>query len=558
MENTAIDYLEEYTQKIFNKEIIAGVELKRMLLKLKKEKESGKYIYDNSYANMRIAFMETFCKQRKKPYHGVPISLMLWQKAFFTALYSFYRKDENGNKTFLRFEKAMLLIARKNGKSTMVSADGFTQLALGKGEDIICGSNDDKQAMLIWKEIQSMSRKFEKTPKRFHSNLTEVRNNYNENSVTRMSSRTRDKDGRNCTKVYLDEIHNAIDDELYMALWQSMSTNDERLLVCTTTEGFVNDGLLDKELKYIRQILSDEVEDDSYLAFLYTQDSENEIFEDEKTWIKSNPSLGTIKKFSYLRGNIQKAKQIKTDRIHIMCKDFNIHQNSAQSFLAYEDYTYNAKFDIEDLRGCYGIAGVDLSATTDMTACKVIVKKPNDKTKYVIQKYWIPERKLIDSDDKNAGAKYEEWARIGILEICEGNEIPVDNVADWLYSLYSDYGIIIFKCGYDVRLSKVFKNRMIELFGEEVLEVIPQSAKVLSSPTKLMEVDLKSKIVNYNENEIDRWCFSNAQVKVNERGEILVVKLKDQASRRIDGCVALIIAYATLGIYRTEYEELYA
>lgn len=553
-----MDFLQEYTEKVFSGEIVAGTELKRMLKMLQADRESGKYIFDTKYSELRIEFIETFCRQGKAPFYNKTPKLMLWQKAFLTALYSFYRKDKNGNKGLLRFQKALLLIARKNGKSALASFDGFTELAIGQGGQFICcGSNDDKQASLIFNEVKGLSKRAEKTPKRFHCNLTTVKNNKNDNEVFKMSARTRDKDGRQISKAFLDEIHNARDNELYMSIWQSMSIAEEPLLIMLTTEGFVNGGLLDKELNYVRSILRGEIEDDTYLAFLYTQDSENEIWQDKRTWLKSNPSLNVVKKASYLEANLNKAKIDKETRMHVLCKDFNIHQNNAQSWLMYEDYMYTTEhFELEDLRGAYMVCGVDLSSTTDMTAVQCVVMKPNDNTKYIVSKYFIPERKLYDSDDKTAGAKYEEWAQQGLVHICEGNEVDTDEVVDWIEYLVIDCGINLFKCGYDVRLSKSFVNAMItRLDGKSTLEIIPQASKFLSEPTKLLEADLKARIVNYNENPVNQWCFSNAQIKLDQFGRIMIIKIQEQARRRIDGAVALIIAYATLRMYKTEFDE---
>lgn len=553
-----MDFLQEYTEKVFSGEIVAGTELKRMLKMLQADRESGKYIFDTKYSELRIEFIETFCRQGKAPFYNKTPKLMLWQKAFLTALYSFYRKDKNGNKGLLRFQKALLLIARKNGKSALASFDGFTELTIGQGGQFICcGSNDDKQASLIFNEVKGLSKRAEKTPKRFHCNLTTVKNNKNDNEVFKMSARTRDKDGRQISKAFLDEIHNARDNELYMSIWQSMSIAEEPLLIMLTTEGFVNGGLLDKELNYIRSILRGEIEDDTYLAFLYTQDSENEIWQDKRTWLKSNPSLNVVKKESYLEANLNKAKIDKETRMHVLCKDFNIHQNNAQSWLMYEDYMYKTEhFELEDLRGAYMVCGVDLSSTTDMTAVQCVVMKPNDNTKYIVSKYFIPERKLYDSDDKTAGAKYEEWAQQGLVHICEGNEVDTDEVVNWIEYLVIDCGINLFKCGYDVRLSKSFVNAMItRLDGKSTLEIIPQASKFLSEPTKLLEADLKARIVNYNENPVNQWCFSNAQIKLDQYGRIMIIKIQEQARRRIDGAAALIIAYATLRMYKTEFDE---
>lgn len=106
--------------------------------------------------------------------------------------------------------------------------------------------------------------------------------------------------------------------------------------------------------------------------------------------------------------------------MHTLCKDFNIKQNNAQAWLMYEDYNYEKEiFDLEEFRGSFCLGAVDLSATTDLTNAKILLMKPDDKTKYIYSHYWIPESKLQDSNDKEAGADYEQWAKDGILTIHE-------------------------------------------------------------------------------------------------------------------------------------------
>ena len=91
---------------------------------------------------------------------------------------------------------------------------------------------------------------------------------------------------------------------------------------------------------------------------------------------------------------------------------------------------------------------------------KILMLRKDDPTKYVFQHYWIPEGKLQSSDDKKAGAKYLEWARAGILTVCKGGDIDLTLVADWFYQIYKSYGIMLYKCGYDVKFSKEFLRRM--------------------------------------------------------------------------------------------------
>ena len=72
------------------------------------------------------------------------------------------------------------------------------------------------------------------------------------------------------------------------------------MFINLTTEGFINDGYLDNELKYAREVLFDEKEDIHYLPWLYTQDNEEEIWQDEQSWYKSNPRIRSGKKMEIL------------------------------------------------------------------------------------------------------------------------------------------------------------------------------------------------------------------------------------------------------------------
>jgi phage terminase large subunit-like protein len=273
-----------------------------------------------------------------------------------------------------------------------------------------------------------------------------------------------------------------------------------------------------------------------------------------KVGINQIHGLGVVKKWKSLRTEIEKSKKSKSKRMHTLCKDFNIKQNNAQAWLMNEDYCYVTEpFELEEFRGSFCLGAVDLSATTDLSNAKILLMKPDYKTKYVHTHYWIPESKLQDSNDKEAGAKYEEWAKKGILTIHEGNEIDLSKVADWFYSLYKNYNIKTYMTGYDQRFSKSFTDRMGEYSLET--EMILQG-KVLSNAMKLVEADLKDQVINYNENEMDRWCLGNAAIEMDNLGNIMCVKVKKQASKRIDGAVTLIILYEIYRRYRNEFHKL--
>ena len=446
-----------------------------------------------------------------------------------------------------------MLIARKNTKSETCNGLSFTELMIGaKGSDIVCSSNDDSQANILFDGINTMRELFDPKSKRTHKNLSFIKNKKTGSKVFKLSDKTRNKEGRNIDFAIIDEVHEMQNKTIINSIDQSQSLKENPKRIIITTEGFTNDGALDDELRYARQVLDGEYEDDTILIWLYTQDSEQEIWRDERTWMKSNPTLGVIKQYDYLRERLNKSKVDKVERVFTLCKDFNIKQNTAESWLFEDDYKYPQEvIDLEEWRGCFCLAAVDLAETTDLTNAKILLMRDGDKTKYIYSHYWIPESKLENSDDRNAGAKYKEWAKAGYLTICEGNDNDLTQVADWLASLKTKYGIKIVKCGYDIKFAKDFTNRMDE-YGIDT-EVIQQSKEVMSSPMKLVEADLKSKLINFGNNPVDEWCFGNSSVEIDNFGRVLCVKINKQPSRRIDGAVTTIILYATLQRFRSEF-----
>lgn len=543
-------YLEQYYQAIESGDIIAGKELQDVLAQLIADLQNPKYRYDTKKAHKRIEFIERFCKHTKSPFNGKPFLLELWQKAFIEVVYSFIRTSTGKR----RFKRIILLISRKNGKSTLVAALAFTELMMGSGgADIVCSSNDDAQASIIFQEIGSMREMFDPRDRRTHKNLRWIINKKSKSKVFKLSEKTHNKEGYNIEFGILDESHEMKDNSIAKPIEQSQSTKDEPLFINITTEGFVNDGYLDKELQYARRVISGEHEDDTLLAWLYTQDSEAEIWQDEQSWYKSNPSLGIVKKVDYLRDSINKSKQDKGDRMYVLAKDFNIKQNNSEAWLMEQDYINNLKFNLDEFVGSIALGSVDLAETTDLTCARILLMKKGDPTKYTMSKYFIPQSKIEQGfiDDKK---DYLEWARKGLVEITEGNEVDLAAVAKWFYDLYKSHKIRTWKTGYDNRFAKTWITSM-DNYGFET-ERVDQNRYTMSNPMKLLEADLKSGLVNYNDNEVDRWCLGNTAIKIDNLGLVMPVKVNDARNRRIDGAVTMIIMYAMWQRYRTEFLQM--
>lgn len=557
--------LVRYKLEIDDGHIIVGQELYMELENLIDDiRHNDDYFYDTEAARLRMDFMEGCVRLTKSPYYGQHMKLMLWQRAYIEALYSFKMAKEYRDKGVKidRFKKSLLLIARKNTKSETCSALGNAEFIVGMdGADLVCSSNDDMQASIVYDAIDTMRQLYDPRDRDTKRNQRFILNKASNTKIYKLSQRTKSKEGRNIDWAILDEAHEMKDNTIAKSIEQSQSLKDNPKFIIITTEGFVQDGYLDGELKTARAIIKGE--DDSisaqrFLPWLYTQDSETEIFQNPKSWYKSNPTLGVIKRLDYLEEQVDLAKKSKADRIFVLSKDFNIKQNGVETWLNIEDYTYEAKYDLERFRGCYGLGHVDLAETTDLCCAKLLVMLPDDKTKYILTQYFIPQSKLeIENDDHDAGAKYKEWVSNGYITVCEGNDIDLTIVADWFYKMQKEHGVTLYKCGYDQRFSKDWLKRMEEYgwtkqYGD--IEMVIQNAPVLNNAILLAEADLKARLINYNENPVDRWCFQNSCLKVNDLRQALVVKTDN--AHKIDGTVTLVSLYEMYRRYRSDVRKI--
>lgn len=558
------NYLLQYREAIRSGDIIAGIDLIQELDNLIADLSDPQYKYITSDAELRIDFIENCIRLTKAPYYGKPMQLMLWEKAFIEVVYSFKVKSIDTGNWVDRFQEILLLITRKCGKTELIAALLLTELIIGDaGIDIVCSGMDDGTADLAYQAVDTMRLMIDPESVDTWRNQKGIKCLINGSHIYKLSNSTRQREGRNIDLCSIDEIWSLpADGDIYKSVQQSTSVKERYKIFMFGSEGFVNDGFLDRKRNEYQAIITQEDDRESAkrkLPWFYTQDSEHEVWNTDangisKMWEKSNPSIGRIKKWSYLRDRVDEARKSKSDRVFVLCKDFNFKQNSAQAWLNTEDYKYSAVYDIEQFRNALCLGAVDLSETTDMTSARILLMKKDDRTKYIYQHYWIPESKLNSADDKAAGAKYRDWAKDGILTICEGNDIDLTLVADWFYSLYKDFGIRLYKCGYDIKFSKDFLKRMDE-YGFDT-EIILQNKITLSNAMKLCESDLKAQYVNYNENEIDAWCLGNAAMEIDNVGNVQAVKVAGQPGKRIDGAVTLIILYEMYRRYRSDFIKM--
>ena len=571
-------FLLEYIDRCKSNEIIVGNEIFQEFDILISNFNDPDITFEMEDAHKRIRFIETKCKLYEAPYAGKPFLLLLWQKAFIECFYSFKVYDEEIGRRRRLFNEFLLLCAKKNGKSPFFAAICLAEFFCGPmGCKILCSSNSYEEAAAMYDGIEAMrveSKSLEcRTHKTVHDGIVFGNkkhhhsgkfSSHNKGNIRRISAKTGAQDSRNIMVGAVDEVWELKDNSSASFVRKALSSQDEPIYGEITTEGTVNDGYLDDRLKEAREILDPEnpAERPYWMIWLFTQDSEAEIWADEQSWYKSNPSLGKIKKWRYLRDRIEEAKTSKKERVLTLCKDFNIKQNTSTAWLTPDEYTNPVTFlqvaeehkvsDImEYLRGCVMIGGIDLAETTDLACAKALIMHPGDLHKYILCKYLIPEAKLADCTDE---IDYKTLAGDGKITICPGNDNDFSIFTQWYIELFKKWGIRPYKFGYDNALAKFWVQEMEDCgIGNGRMERVPQSHIALSNPMQMVEQDLKSKTIIYDDDPIDKFCLKNTAMDMNKYGQIKPMKDQSKPKNRIDGTAALIDCYFIYQAYKPDF-----
>lgn len=545
----------EYYNQIESGEVIVSSKVRRIYKKLVDDvyDTSSVFEYDANKANHVIEFIENFCKHSKGKWGGKAIELELWQKAFLAASFGFVHKIDGTRK----YREVLLIVARKNGKSTIASGIGlYLQVADGEpGAEIYAVATKLDQAKLVWLDAKRMVKKSPVLLKRIKPLVRELNADFNDSTFKPLGSDSETLDGLNVHGAMMDEIHAWKDKNLYDVIVDGTSAREQPMIFMITTAGTIRESVYDMKYEEAEMLLNglddpDGYKDDRFLPIIYELDKREE-WTDQTKWSKANPGLGTIKKTDQLETKVNKAKANSLLVKNLLTKDFNIRETSTEAWLTFEQLNNKAIFDIEKLKPSYGIGGCDLSSTTDLTAAKVIFMLPNDPHVYVLQMYWLPED-LLEQRSKEDKIPYNLWAEQGLLRTTPGNSVHYKFITQWFLEVRDELGIYIPWIGYDRWSAKYWVEEMEGYFGKEAMIPVAQGKQTLSSPMKLLGADLESNLVNYNNNSIDKWCLSNTAIDVDKNLNIQPNKTNNQR-RRIDGTAALLNAYVVLQEKRNDY-----
>lgn len=547
------NYIVKYNDAIQSGKIIAGEKIKRVYKQLAKDskRKRATYIFDIKRASRVIYFVETFCRQSKGDM-GKPIKLELFQKAALQAIFGFV--DKEGRR---KYNEVLWIMARKNGKSCLLSAIGLYMMLGDKegGAEVDCVASKKDQAKIVFDEARNMVSQSPYLAKYIKKRRTDMYSPYNFGVFQPLSSDSNTLDGLNPHCGIIDELHSIKDRNIYDVVKQGMSARKQPMLFQITTSGMNRNTIYDAQYEYAEKVLNGDVADEHFLALIYELDSSNE-WTDPDMWIKANPGLGPIKSKKTLTENVEKAKNDLAFRPTVLTKDFNLKNVSADTWLTWEQLDNEETFDIEDVVNTYALGGCDLSATTDLTCATLLIRKRNDEKLYVLQHYFLPQERIDKLEATTTKeAPYKTWADRGLLTLCQGSMVNYADVTAWFQEMRDKYKIDMWRCGYDRALAGYWAEEMCQVFGDSVMEKVVQGPITWTAPMKELGAMLSDKMINYNNNPMLKWCLSNTGVKTSGTVEA-IQPVKIQQNRRIDGMVSLLNAYTIYVKYREDYLNL--
>lgn len=561
----------DYLTDVLDGRVTAGRRLKQLAERTLTRIDDGyrQWHFDYGLANKPCGFIESFCMLPSGKI-GVPFVLDPFQRCWIQVMYGFVDDD-----LLRQYQETLWLIARKNAKTTLGAAlELFMLMADGEGAPQVYNAATSRpQASLAYGAVVKMMRQSKMLSKRLRKGTVVERGedgiifDANMGYITPLTSQTRHLDGLDVHFALFDELAACTNRDQYDLIRQGMSAREQPMMLCITTNGFERGQIFDDRYEYGCRILDGEVDDDRFLPIIYELDSRDE-WQDETCWMKANPGLGTIKKWSALRDIVNEAQQNAGLVPTVLTKDFNIPENRAAAWLTFEEAVNEEPFPFpisenpnmpEGEKFRYGIAGFDASDTTDLSSATMLLMRPGDDKIYELRMYWLPEASLRDDGlrSERDDVPYRLWAKRGLIRLVEGNKVPKRVFIDWLEEVKAEYDIWTYAIGYDPwRIYGTDEEMLEQYVGKANFEEVRQGAKTFSDPMKQFRADLASNRIVDNHHPIDEWCRMNVAEERDKNDNVRPVKVGKQAKNRIDGFMSELDAYVCLLRHWDDYMGL--
>ncbi len=541
------NYLLSYYQAIQNGSVTVGKWIKLFFEYVVKGLEKQSFFFDQKKANKAIRFIENFCHHCEG--RDDLLKLELWQKAIVSVIFGIVGKDG-----LRQFREVVIIVARKNGKSLFAAAIiAYCVFLDGEyGAKVFCVAPKLDQADLVysafWQTIQKEPELQALTKRRKSDYFVESTNS----SVKKLAFNAKKADGFNPHLTVCDEISSWPGDnglKQYEVMKSALGARKQPLILSISTAGYINEGIYDELITRCTRLLMGDSKETRLAPFLYMID-DIEKWNDINELRKSNPNLGVSVSVDYLLEEIAIAEGSLSKKAEFLTKYCNIKQNSSQAWISTQDVerASGQPISLEDFRNCYCVGGIDLSRTTDLTACCAVLEK--DKRLYVFTKFFLPSERIEEATQRD-GIPYQAYIQRGFLTPSGDNFVDYHDCFNWFRSLVEQYDIYPLKIGYDRYTAQYLVQEMRE-YGFHMDDVFQGTN--LTPVIRETEGLIKDGVINIGDNDLMKVHLLDTALKIEaESGRCRPIKIS--AKSHIDGTAALLDAmtvrqkyYAEIGV----------
>lgn len=502
------------------------------------------YIYKPKRAKKVIRFIEALPDTKGK-FH----KLAMFQKFIIANVRGWYRKDND----MLRYRKAFISVARKSGKSLLVS--GLVLYAFlfdnepKEGRQMFTAANDKKQASIVFNMVAKQMMYFVSKHPELKKDVKKVRellqNIKDDSYVMPLSRDTGAVDGFEPFLAVIDEYHAAKTNEMLELIQSGQGNLLQSMIFIISTAGFnLNAPMYTDEWPYSKDILSGEYNDPEYFAIIFEQDSEDE-WQDKSTWAKSNPLINESDELkeqieTFLSKRVEEATQ-KGTMFRVLVKNFNYWmQASEESYLDFNDWKKNeTDFDITNSKIYIGL---DLSRADDLTAVSFIHLDETNRQYYITSHSFVGTKGGLQGKIERDLIDYRQLANDGYCTITDLSSgiINTDQVLDYIQDYVNRYNLDVQAICYDPYSIHGVLAEMERREWYYDLYEIRQGPQTLSNPNLDFRLNVINGDVKHHKNPLLDIAIKNAVAK-NTNDSIMIEKKMNR--EKIDPLMSTIFAY---------------
>jgi len=521
------------------------------------------FVFDKKKAAAVIQWVSDYCRHYRGAFAGQPLDLLPWQQFIYWQLFGWV--DKYGNR---RFKYVYVEVPKKNGKTTGFLAPIGLYMLVGDGEpgpEVYFAAGSRDQASIAFKDVRAMISASPELRQVLQPLIREIKptkqcaeygvdNNF---QCYPVSSEAGNLDGKNVYFSGMDEFHIHITNEVFNIMSSGMISRQQPIQFTITTAGHNKYGPCYSYRETCLQILSGGLEDESTLTVIYTPD-DGDDWQDEKTWMKANPTLGRGKDLSRMRDEYkQKKLQGSTGVNEFKTKQLNMWVDSAVTWIPDEEVKKSMKPEpLPDMSETPCFVGMDLAATRDITAIACAWRK--DGAVYARVKYWLPSEVLEERKALNDKHPYIQFAKKGLIQLTPGNVTDYEYIRrdiSGVNSLQPEFYSESIAGKYQLQ-SVGFDNwnatHLISQLTNDGVTVneVRQGFQAMNYPTKQLEQMILSGMIHFGEDPVLRWMFRNVHLESDSIGNVR--PKKKNREKKIDGVMAVIMALSELFRFETE------